>query len=247
MPADHSQSGKRQPTMGAKRTRRTAATGTARTWALAVAGLAGVALVAAGCGGSSSPAVAHLSSGKGASSGGSEGNASSSGAAGSEGMPSQQQLVAFAKCMRSHGVSDFPEPSEGHLVLRGRPGPGLDRGSAQFETARDACRKLLPNGGRPSPQQQKQAEERALKFSACMRSHGEPNFPEPEFKGGGVQMRLRAGPGGIDPRSPQFQAAQKACQQYFGPPGSKGGPPPGPPGGGDGSKGGSEGSVATAP
>ncbi len=86
-----------------------------------------------------------------------------------------------------------------------------------------------------------------------MRSHGEPNFPEPEFQGNGVRMRLKAG-GGLDPRSSQFQAAQKACRQYFGPPGSKGGPAAGAPPGGEastqsGGPGGGEkgGSVAVAP
>jgi hypothetical protein len=130
-------------------------------------------------------------------------------------------MVAYAKCMREHGVANFPEPAEGHLLVKGSPGSSLDPGSAQFRAADKQCRKLLPNGGKPSPQMQKQAEERALKFSACMRAHGEPNFPEPQFHGGGVQLTLNAG-GGLDPRSPQFQAAQKACQQYFGPPGSKG-------------------------
>ena len=44
-------------------------------------------------------------------------------------------------------------------------------------------------------------------FSSCMRSHGEPNFPDPDAQG-----NLNISPSaGIDPRSPQFQAAQKAC------------------------------------
>jgi hypothetical protein len=59
-----------------------------------------------------------------------------------------------------------------------------------------------------------QAVERALKFSECMRSHGVPSFPDPS---GGGHTRI-GGPGsGIDLDSPQFKAAQKACQKYFGP------------------------------
>jgi hypothetical protein len=199
---------------------------------------AAVGLLLAGCGGSSTPGVAHLSAGRdpSAASGGGGGSAPESEAS------AQQHLVAYAKCMRSNGVPNFPEPDEGRLLVRGGPGTGLDPGSAQFQAAERACHKLQPQGGKPSPEMMKQAQERALKFSACMRSHGEPNFPEPAFTGGGIKMTLKAGgAGGIDPSSPQFKAAQKACQQYFGPPGSKGGPLPAPPGGGAPSQGGGPG------
>ena len=56
-------------------------------------------------------------------------------------------------------------------------------------------------------------QEGALKFSACMRSHGVPNFPDPEISsGGGVGIRIGGKGSGIDPNSPQFKAAQKTCQ-----------------------------------
>jgi hypothetical protein len=44
-------------------------------------------------------------------------------------------------------------------------------------------------------------------FSACMRSHGEPKFPDPNSQGA-VSSLIQLG---IDPNSPQFQAAQKTC------------------------------------
>ncbi len=53
-----------------------------------------------------------------------------------------------------------------------------------------------------------------VQYSQCMRSHGVPNFPDPNGQGG-VVMR------GIDPNSPQFAAAQKACAKYGGPGGNK--------------------------
>ena len=40
-----------------------------------------------------------------------------------------------------------------------------------------------------------------------MRSHGVPNFPDPS-SGGGIQIPSGSG---INPRSPAFQSAQKAC------------------------------------
>jgi hypothetical protein len=195
--------------------------------ALAVA----TALLVAACGGSSDPGVAHLSSGSGASSASSEGGSSSpESTAGT-----QQKLVAYAKCMRSHGEPGFPEPVEGRLTLKGSPGSSQNPGSPQFQAAERQCSKLLPNGGAVSPQMRKQAEERARKFASCMRSHGEPNFPEPEFSSGGGGFRIRiSGPrSGIDPGSPQFKAARTACRQYFGLPGGKGGRAAGPSGGGE--------------
>jgi hypothetical protein len=53
-----------------------------------------------------------------------------------------------------------------------------------------------------------------------MRSNGITNFPDPNSGGGFI---FRTGAGG--PQSPQFQAAQKACQKYM-PPGPGSGPPP---------------------
>jgi hypothetical protein len=48
-------------------------------------------------------------------------------------------------------------------------------------------------------------------YSACMRSHGVPKFPDPDSDG---RLRLRAGPGtGIDPQSAQFEAAAEACRE----------------------------------
>jgi hypothetical protein len=46
-----------------------------------------------------------------------------------------------------------------------------------------------------------------LRFSACMRAHGVPNFPDPSSRG---QIAITPG-SGLDPFSPAFEAAQKAC------------------------------------
>ncbi|HUC15286.1 MAG TPA: hypothetical protein VMS00_12605 [Acidimicrobiales bacterium] len=60
----------------------------------------------------------------------------------------------------------------------------------------------------------------ALEFAECVRSHGIANFPDPSSGGGFV---FHASAGII--QSPQYQAAQKACQKYM-PPGPGSGPPP---------------------
>jgi hypothetical protein len=148
-------------------------------------------------------------------------------AASSGGQPSTpqarfQQALKFSSCMRSHGVPNFPDPqqnSSGGATLAIKAGSGIDPNSSQFQAAQKACRQYAPagpGGGGPVPAK---VRAQALAFSACMRSHGVPNFPDPQFSGGGIRIGGR----GIDPSSPQFQAAQKACQSKL--PGAPGGGP----------------------
>lgn len=57
----------------------------------------------------------------------------------------------------------------------------------------------------------------AYKYSACMRSHGVANFPDPKVthSSGGTQVAIRVvGPAS----SPQFNAAQQACRAILPPP-----------------------------
>jgi hypothetical protein len=85
--------------------------------------------------------------------------------------------------------------------------------SPAFKNAQKACKKYTPNGGQPpSPAQRAAAQAAALKFSACMRSHGVPKFPDPQFSAGRASLQIGRN-SGIDPSSPTFQAAQKACQK----------------------------------
>jgi hypothetical protein len=125
--------------------------------------------------------------------------------------------------MRSHGVPDFPDPQHTgrgiSLTIHGSKGGDLNPNSPQFQAAQKACRAYAPtppSNAAPNPHLQQQA----LAFSQCMRSHGVPNFPDPKVSGNTVQL---GGPSsqGFDPNSPQFQAAQKACQSSL--PGTSGG------------------------
>jgi hypothetical protein len=51
----------------------------------------------------------------------------------------------------------------------------------------------------------------ALAFVNCMRTHGEPNMPDPGAEGRSVNIAIKVG-SGVDPNSPQFAAAFKACK-----------------------------------
>lgn len=115
----------------------------------------------------------------------------------------------FSACMRKHGVTSFPDP-DSHGVIQFGSDSGIDPRSPTFTSARSACDKLLPNGGRPTPQQQAQMQQKMLAFSQCMRAHGIHDFPDPTSGG----IRLHAGPGSdLDPGNPRFAAAQQACQK----------------------------------
>jgi hypothetical protein len=130
--------------------------------------------------------------------------------------------LALARCMRSHGVPNFPDPGgngRGGLLIQQsqRAGSGASMkvdgvavSAPAFQAAMRSCRSKLPGGGRPGPLS---AGQRAamLRFSQCMRSHGLTNFPDPTFGADG-RVGLRISPAsGVDPSSPAFQAAQKAC------------------------------------
>jgi hypothetical protein len=135
------------------------------------------------------------------------------------------QMVTFAKCMRSHGVPNFPDPgtngSGGIQIDASRTAGsgsslkvnGVSVSAPEFQSAMNSCRHDLPNGGHPPPLT---ATQRAamLQFSHCMRANGLPNFPDPTFATGG-RIRLQVGQGqGLDPNSPAFQHAQAACAKY---------------------------------
>jgi len=172
-------------------------------------------VVLAGCGGNSnSPSVASLGAATTTSTGGGDAPSSNTGSGGAGGglMMKMPDGAKFSACMRAHGVRNFPDPGSQGAINIG-PSSGIDPSSPTFQAAQSACRKLLPNGGQPSPQQVAKMQHQALAFSACMRSHGLPDFPDPTFTGNRIRMAIRGGPGSdLNPQSPAFQAAQKACQ-----------------------------------
>ena len=162
------------------------------------------ALLVAGCGSSSTSTTTAT---------GAASNAGSPAvsAGGDSGAPSPPAGVAadalkFARCIRSHGVSDFPDPSNrGQLTI-----PRDDRNTPAFESARKACQSLMPGGAGGSQQKSDMSRAQELQLAQCMRSHGVPNFPDPNASGG---LSLN----GINPNSPAVKAALQKCQPAGGP------------------------------
>lgn len=140
---------------------------------------------------------------------------SSPGKAGSRG----SAVVRFSACMRSHGVPEFPDPTTNSPAPNGMGidgytfnlPTGLSAQSPAFENAQNACSSQLSVGnGHPPPGMAARARRAALSHSQCMRSHGVPNFPDPQFSGSGGSVTVTSG-GSPSLRTPAFLQAQKAC------------------------------------
>lgn len=106
----------------------------------------------------------------GPSSSGSNGSRAANGSANSK-------ALAYASCMRSHGVPNFPDPgSSGDFDKTTLQ--RLTRSSPRYQTANHACGRLLPAGG-PTAAEVQQEWSGMASFARCMRSHGVPNWPDP--------------------------------------------------------------------
>ncbi len=123
-----------------------------------------------------------------------------------------QKAVKFAECMRSNGVSGFPDPgASGSFTIDGVVnGSSLDPNAPAFKQAISACRDLEPagfTGSKRSAQQQ----GAALEFAQCIRENGVTDFPDPLPNGPLVdtnRIPSAAEPGGMS----ALQAAMQKCR-----------------------------------
>ena len=127
---------------------------------------------------------------------------------------SHLQLVKFARCMRSHGVPNFPDPNSQGEFSNYEVNPN----SPAFQSADQKCAAHLPPSKGPTAAQVAQmnlAFRQLLRFAKCMRSHGVPNYPDPtRLAGGGVQLLIP----GVNQSSPAFKRAQQDCSSLPGAP-----------------------------
>jgi hypothetical protein len=131
---------------------------------VALALVALIGLISAGCG-SNAPSETGTAS--------SSGSASSADTGGTKSATDQNKAVKFAECIRGHGVPHFPDPA-----AKGESAFGIDVSPAVWKKAVDACKALEPPGalsGKRSPKQQ----SAALRFAGCVRENGVKDFPDP--------------------------------------------------------------------
>jgi hypothetical protein len=139
---------------------------TRKRWPLAALALiATIALITA-CG-SNAPAgtATRTSSGDSAS--------ATSSSAHTQAPTKREKAVKFAECVRAHGVPHFPDPgTSGDINF------GVDVSKQVFTSAVNACKSLEPPGALSSHRSAKQ-QSVALRFAACVRANGVPDFPDP--------------------------------------------------------------------
>jgi hypothetical protein len=93
----------------------------------------------------------------------------------------QEQGVKFARCMRDHGVSEFPDPdASGGLTIDGvLNGSSLDPSTPVWKEAIAACRDLQPPGFTGDKDVSAAEQETRLEFAQCIRDNGVEDFPDP--------------------------------------------------------------------
>jgi hypothetical protein len=165
---------------------------------------AALALVATACGGSPGSHVAQLRTTTTHSGTTSSSNTSSASA-------QVNNAVAFARCMRSKRVPNWPDPERSGLFDKTKLTlQQLGAGNSQVQSAQNACQHLLPGfGSGMTPARFKQMRAEALMFSRCIQAHGFPNYPDPGSDG----REPDPASVGIDQGSPLWRAAHKACFQ----------------------------------
>jgi hypothetical protein len=132
-------------------------------------------------------------------------------------------LVKFSECMRSRGVSGFPDPSTGGQSPNsfGIDGynfnlpAGLSTQSPAYVSADKICGSFIGSGGGPAlnPALLARARQHEVALAECMRAHGVPNFPDPVVTSDGHGIASSSGGASLNPRSPAFQQAQTYCQR----------------------------------
>jgi hypothetical protein len=120
--------------------------------------------------------------------------------------------LAYAHCMRSHGVPTFPDPTNGEAASKQAITSALKAvGNSQAQAATTAC--MHVNGGSPATgngDRHTASDTHALlAFAQCMRHHGFVNFPDPGPNGELTRATLSTV--GIDLHAPGLANAADAC------------------------------------
>lgn len=137
----------------------------------------------------------------------------------------EEQVLAFAQCLRNEGldVDDPTVDAEGNVDVRSMfrsLGGGQGGPPEGFEEAFDACGDLVEglSLGRGAGIDETELEDTLLEYAQCMRDNGF-DMPDPDLSGG-------SGPGifgQIDTDAPAFEAAQDACEDVLAGIGAPGG------------------------
>lgn len=125
--------------------------------------------------------------------------------------------LGFVVCMRAHGVPDLPDPTANGVsqagdqtLMFGIAIPStVNVQSPAFQTADRACQNVLRNGVPPPPPITAATKAALIANAQCMRTHGVPDYPDPQFPAAGG-IEIFGGPND-NPQAPAYQRAVKTC------------------------------------
>jgi hypothetical protein len=124
---------------------------------------------------------------------------------------SRAGALAFARCMRSHGIPDWPDPTTDGGFDKSKL-RALGTSPSRIRAIEDrSCNYSFQNGEQSqtiTPAEQADY----LRAAACMRSRGYPAFPDPTFLDGHVTVNV---PPGIDQDSSRFRSAALVCTRLI--------------------------------
>jgi hypothetical protein len=130
---------------------------------------AGLVLLTAACAGSPS----------------SSGGPSSTAAGSSLSARLSRDYLAYSRCMRAHGVPDYPDPNANGQMPAGTNKEQLIS-NPRLPAAASACRHVIPQSDITAQNQADLGEY--VRFAQCMRAHGMPTFPDPVTESDGTPI-----------------------------------------------------------
>jgi hypothetical protein len=134
----------------------------------------------------------------------------------STGTPS---ALAFARCMRSHGVQHWPDPdAKGQFAKSKVTLQQLGVVPSQLQAAQRACQHLYPNSGQSSQTQDQTMMIAMFNFARCVRAGGVSNWPDPVAESDPGQPGTPGFPRGmpgVNLSSPAVTTAMTRCQHLM--------------------------------
>jgi hypothetical protein len=174
------------------------------------AAAAALSLLGAGCGGGGSSGVARVAATTttAASAAADATTTIEYGASGAN-----AQALSFARCMRSHGIANWPDPESNGAFDKSKLRQ-LDVSPSRVRSIEErSCRDFFQNAASGQGQTITAADRTDyLKAAACMRRHGFADFPDPTFPGNGVELHI---PSSIDTNASRFKRAAETCTRLI--------------------------------
>ena len=175
-------------------------------WPGVLAVMVGLLLLTAACGSGTSSSSTSSTGGTSSTSG------TSSRGTGGVSAAYVSAKLGFARCLRAHGVPNFPDPN-----ASGQEPPNWKQliSTPQGQAAVGACSYWDNRIHNDVAAQNQAAMGEYVRFARCMRTHGLPNFPDPAYAEGRVEFVLSASQDGFDPHSPQVLAKAHHCESVL--------------------------------